>query len=318
MSKPRTPVRRVPDTPDEDHDSLPHDLPSSRLRLMYQNLPDLINTVEELQRENMRIRFKAVGQLDNLCKSWFISADNHTLKTVFEGWKDMWHKRLELKAVEEAITHTERMAVEKENASLEDQQTYHDRILEEYMNSHKAEIAAMMDAHKNDKEGFAAELEEKLRKEHKELLKMHFDSHVETLAFEKRQHEQELAQAKRMHDSGEDEMIARHKQKEKILTNLKNEVNMVNKKLGRVMGKVESMEASLASVQQAVHGFDHDVPAGGKSVAAQLGVEDLLPPGAGMGGEGDDEKEYITEALHEILGQVDPKYMSRSKIAGTK
>lgn len=53
------------------------------------------------------------------------------------------------------------------------------RVVQEYIDTHKFELERIQDAHVGHKENFAAELEQKLRAEHEEILQTHIDDHHE-------------------------------------------------------------------------------------------------------------------------------------------
>eukprot|EP00391_Amoebophrya_sp_Ameob2_P008021 CAMPEP_0178987720 /NCGR_PEP_ID=MMETSP0795-20121207/3418_1 /TAXON_ID=88552 /ORGANISM="Amoebophrya sp., Strain Ameob2" /LENGTH=336 /DNA_ID=CAMNT_0020678927 /DNA_START=272 /DNA_END=1282 /DNA_ORIENTATION=- len=285
-----------------------HDLPSSRLRHMYAGMPDLIQAIEDLQRENMRIRFKAVGQLDNLCQSWFSSAGHLLVKNCFGEWKEMIHKKHEYLAVQHAIVEAEKKAMETHEATVEEQQQYHDDLMAEYVASHTKEINKMHREHKDDLEGFAVELEAKLREEHTELLDMHLNDHATIRVFEEEKHKSSLQSVLDSHTEAEKTLVERKSLRSRKVEDAERELHAVRKKLNRVQAKVDAMEDAMNLVRGATHGFEHEL-LDGKTTAAALGVEDLLA--GGVNGVPNDEREYITEALHEILEQVDPSYTGR-------
>ncbi|CAD7927533.1 unnamed protein product [Amoebophrya sp. A120] len=291
-----------------------NEMPSERLMRVHNDMTDVIQAIELLQQENLRIKFKAVGQMQNLCASWFSSTTKMTLKTSFGAWKELLHKKRNLEAVNAAIKHTEKQAKLKNQQSLEEQKAEHDRLLAEYVATHKAEVERIRAAHIGDKEGFAAELEARLRGEHEEIIQGHLDDHSEARKSQSETHRTSIRDAEVKRQSMHEEYDLKHAVQEKEIAALELELKHHQKKLARGVAKLNAMERAMIAVRSAMGTYEVDLKS--STLTSPTAGKDPLNKSmeAAADPENAEQREYMKDALHEILEQVDPRYLGRSNV----
>mmetsp|Transcript_10678 Transcript_10678/g.26147 ORF Transcript_10678/g.26147 Transcript_10678/m.26147 type:complete len:334 (-) Transcript_10678:524-1525(-) len=281
-------------------------MPSERLLRVHTDMTQVISAIENLQAENMRIRFKAIGQMQNLCQSWFQSTNRIQLKNCFTEWKLFLRRKHNLEAVERAEEEAGGAAKRSSEVKLAELKAEHMRVLQEYIETHKFELGRINDAHLGHKENFAAELEQKLRSEHEEILQSHIDDHHEKRKSIAETYRTRIEDAHSTRKSMHEDYDAEHADQEKTLAGLELELKHAQRKLGRAVSKMVAMEKAMHGVRNSMQGYDSQF---GHAVSPNAEPEATSPAMTVQ----EDERDYMKDALHEILEQVDPRYLGRSQ-----
>ncbi|CAD7931349.1 unnamed protein product [Amoebophrya sp. A25] len=301
--------------------------PVQRLATLHSDMQGLMDAIQMLQEENMRLRLKSM-QVDN----------RSTLHSFFAEWKKLIVRKRHDERLESAV-----------EATRKEEQARYDQFLAEKHAAHEAHVRGLHEEHHKHRESMTKSHQEALKRHSEEIsgdfqrkhemlsdhfqrgmieMRSEFETNMRKVEVDATNRgREEVARVRSLHAEAEanvkrveSEKRAHRSEHERVVRDLEHRIATLEREVDEKSQQLQNCDRSMQVIQTAVAEFHHsaayrDAAANSSTPDASAAFRQSMDePTSSSDAPQLTALNYVKNALHEVLHSVDPRYLGRSQV----